>query len=164
SDSGILVVRIAPAPVAAAQPSVTAAPARPAVSAQVLAGPTQQPASPASLRSAPSPSSPASDASPRLAGMSVTDAALTSRVRALEAKNRFLLAVTALCFVTAVLLGIVFLASAKSRDEAVASARKEGAESVRAEFERRRPVTESAKAPLPDAPEPPASGAAPPGS
>ncbi|MCE2881468.1 MAG: hypothetical protein LW636_03770 [Planctomycetaceae bacterium] len=160
ADSGILVVRIVPAPVAAAQPSATAAQARPAAPAQVLAGPTPQPATLASVRSATTPSSPAADASPRPAGLSVTDAALTSRVRALETKNRFLLAVTALCFATAVLLGIVFLASAKSRDEAVAAARKEGAESVRSEFERRRPVTESAKAPLPDAPEPPPSGAA----
>ncbi|MFM7051926.1 MAG: hypothetical protein ACKOYN_07330, partial [Planctomycetota bacterium] len=150
-DSGVLVVRVA-----ARGPVVP--PASPASAPTLASAPTPPPPLAASAPAAPARPQPAARASgestPR-AGLSIADAALLSRVRALESRNRFLLAVATLCFATAVLLGIVFLASTRSREGAIAAARKEGVDSVRAELERRRPVVESSKAALPDAPEPP---------
>lgn len=186
-DSGLLVVRaravpppgaaiVRVAPPAAAQPATQSAtqPATPPASSTEASVPAQAKGAPApapatmraSSATATSSATVASTASapnptpaepPPTRALSPIDRSLVARARSLERVNRMLFAAAVVGFALALLFGFLFAEQSDRHAKAVVAARKQGADEVRADFEKQAPVEVRPPAELPPMPEAPAA-------
>lgn len=122
-----------------------------------------EPPPPPSAPPAQPAAAPASDPTPPRGGLSPLDRSLADRVRHLERTNQILLLATVFAAMLALVLGGAYIVQRDARVKELAAAREEAIRELRADFERRQPVTASKAVELPKEPEsPPAQVVAPP--
>ena len=124
------------------------------------------PSAAASTVAPPAPSTPARSTEPSAApaaepppnrALSPIDRSLVARTRSLERVNRMLFAAAVVGFALALLFGFLFAEQSDRHGRAVVAARTQGADEVRAEFEKKAPVEVRPPAELPPMPEAPAA-------
>jgi hypothetical protein len=95
---------------------------------------------------------------PAPARSAAIDESLAHRLRSLKRMNLLLLVATAAAVLASLVIAVAYVSLRDARDRELENARNEAIESVKAEFERRAPVTQAPPIELPSLPDaPPAS-------
>ncbi|MFM1822046.1 MAG: hypothetical protein RI967_312 [Planctomycetota bacterium] len=154
---GAAIVRVAPPVAAPVESQVGAKPSTPAVGTRLATVGAAAPAPVPAVATAPAPAStPVAEPPPNRA-LSPIDRSLVARTRSLERVNRMLFAAAVVGFALALLFGFLFAEQSDRHAKAVVAARRQGADEVRAEFEKKAPVEVRPPAELPPMPEAPAA-------